>query len=413
MTDPSLRTQGPLSGLRVIELAHVMAGPACGRMLADLGADVIKLERPGGEDSRHMAPPWLGSDSAAFVMMNRNKRDMCIDLKTPAGKRAFLDLAATADVVIENFRKGTMERLGIGYDTLNARNPRLIYCEISGYGRTGPMADMGGFDLMAQAMSGLMSFTGEGPGRPPVKVGAPVADIGAGMMATIGVLAALHERQSSGLGQRVDTSLYEAALFQTLWQSAIYLAGGGVPEAMGSAHPLDGPYQAFKTADRWIVIGAANQANWLRLIEAIGADHLASDTRYATNPDRMRNLAELVADLEPIFKTRSADQWLAILQDGNVPAAPILSMDGVATHPQAIARDMFVDVTQPDLGAVRTLGLPIKLSRTPGRVAGAASPKLGEHAIEILREAGWTQEEIDQAFAEGAFPGADKAIAAQ
>ena len=218
MTDQTSAKPGPLSGLRVLELAHVMAGPACGRMLADLGADVIKLERPGGEDSRHMAPPWLGTDSAAYVMMNRNKRDICIDLKTPEGKRAFLDLAKSADVVIENFRKGTMERLGIGYDTVKALNPKIIYC------------------------------------------------------ATIGVLAALNERQRSGLGQRVDTSLYEAALFQTLWQSAIYLADGGVPQAMGSAHPLDGPYQAFETADRWIVIGAANQANWLRLVKVITAE---------------------------------------------------------------------------------------------------------------------------------------------
>ncbi|MEM6536909.1 MAG: CoA transferase [Pseudomonadota bacterium] len=403
---------GPLSGLRVIELAHVMAGPACGRMLADLGADVIKLERPGGEDSRHMAPPWLGADSAAYVMMNRNKRNVCVDLKTAEGKRAFLDLVKDADVVIENFRKGTMERLGIGYDTVSALNPKIIFCEISGYGRTGPMENDGGFDLMAQAMSGLMSFTGEGPGRPPVKVGAPVADIAAGMMATIGVLAALNERQHSGLGQRVDTSLYEAALFQTLWQSAIYLAGGGVPKAMGSAHPLDGPYQAFETADRWIVVGAANQANWLRLTKAMGADHLADDPRYKDNPARMTHLADLVSDLATIFRSRPSEDWLSILADGNVPAAPILSMEEVVNHPQALAREMFVDVTHPELGAVKTLGLPIKLSRTPGRVEGATSPKLGQHAAEVLREAGWSEADIQHAFEQGAFPAAGDPVAA-
>jgi len=413
MTASTTERPGPLSGLRVIELAHVMAGPACGRLLADLGADVVKLERPGGEDSRHMAPPWLGTDSAAYVMMNRNKRNVCVDLKTPSGKQAFLDLACSADVVIENFRKGTMERLGIGYDTLMAINPGLIYCEISGYGRTGPMAGDGGFDLMAQAMSGLMSFTGEGPGRPPVKVGSPVADIGAGMLATIGVLAALRERHKSGLGQKVDTSLYEAALFQTLWQSAIYLADGGVPQALGSAHPLDGPYQAFEAADRWIVIGAANQSNWLRLTKAIGAEHLADDPRYKDNPARMTHLSELIADLSPIFKARSATNWLETLEAGGVPAAPILSMDEVARHPQAIARDMFVEIDHPELGKIRTLGLPIKLSRTPGRVKGTKSPRLGEHAADVLREAGWSDEKIRAAFVDGALLADEASFAAE
>lgn len=403
MSDKRVAKQGPLSGLKVIELAHVMAGPACGRMLSDLGADVIKLERPGGEDSRHMAPPYLGSDSAAYVMMNRGKRDICVDLKTPMGKRALLDLIKDADILIENFRKGTMDRLGLGFEELHALNPRLIFCEISGYGRTGPMADEGGFDLMAQAMSGLMSFTGEGPGRPPVKVGAPVGDIGAGLLATIGVLAAVEERHRSGLGQRVDTSLFEAALFQTLWQSAIYLASGDVAQAMGSAHPLDGPYQAFKTQDDWIVIGAANQANWLRLLRVMNAEVLADDPRFLENPDRMRNLAELVETLTPIFEQDSAQSWLHRLADGNVPAAPILSMDKVLSHPQALARDMVVDVTHPELGHTKTIGLPIKFSRTPGKVEGVTSPLLGEHAREVLRNAGWAESDIEQAFEEGAL----------
>ncbi|MEO0881355.1 MAG: CoA transferase [Pseudomonadota bacterium] len=394
---------GPLKGLKVIELAHVMAGPACGRMLADLGADVIKLERPGGEDSRHMAPPYLGTDSAAYVMMNRGKRDICVDLKNATGKQLFLDIVADADILIENFRKGTMERLGLGYDALHRHNPKLIYCEISGYGRTGPMAEEGGFDLMAQAMSGLMSFTGEGPGRPPVKVGAPVADIGAGLLATIGVLAALQERDQSGLGQKVDTSLFEAALFQTLWQSAIFLASGDVPEAMGSAHPLDGPYQAFKTSDDWIVIGAANQANWLRLLTVLEAKHLGEDPRFKDNPSRMRNLDALVQELNTLLEKIDAATWLNRLAEGGVPAAPILSMDSVLKHPQTLARDMVVDVDHAELGSTRTLGLPIKFSRTPGKVSDSSSPRLGEHAREILEEAGWTAEDIDRAFTEGAL----------
>ncbi|MEM7493787.1 MAG: CoA transferase [Pseudomonadota bacterium] len=403
MSDQQQKKPGPLSGLKVIELAHVMAGPACGRLLSDLGADVIKLERPGGEDSRHMAPPYLGSDSAAYVMMNRGKRDICVDLKTETGKRILLDLVKDADILIENFRKGTMDRLGLGYERLSDLNPRLIYCEISGYGRSGPMADEGGFDLMAQAMAGLMSFTGESPDRPPVKVGAPVGDIGAGMLATIGVLAALQERQASGQGQRVDTSLFEAALFQTLWQSAIYLASGEIPQAMGSAHPLDGPYQAFETADDWIVIGAANQANWIRLIKVMDVERLGTDQRFIDNPARMTNLATLIHELTPVFKTDTAERWLKRLADGGVPAAPILSMDKVLSHPQTLARDMLVDVQHSELGRTKTLGLPIKFSRTPGQVSDVQTPRLGEHAREVLREAGWSDADIDRAFMDNAI----------
>ncbi|MEM1390032.1 MAG: CoA transferase [Pseudomonadota bacterium] len=403
MSDQTQKKPGPLSGLKVIELAHVMAGPACGRLLSDLGADVIKLERPGGEDSRHMAPPYLGSDSAAYVMMNRGKRDICVDLKTETGKRILLDLVKDADILIENFRKGTMDRLGLGYERLSTLNPRLIYCEISGYGRSGPMADEGGFDLMAQAMAGLMSFTGESPERPPVKVGAPVGDIGAGMLATIGVLAALQERQISGQGQRVDTSLFEAALFQTLWQSAIYLASGDVPQAMGSAHPLDGPYQAFETGDDWIVIGAANQANWMRLIKVMEVETLGTDQRFIDNPARMTNLAALIDELTPVFKTDTAESWLKRLADGGVPAAPILSMDKVLSHPQTLARNMIVDVQHFELGHTKTLGLPIKFSRTPGQVRDVQTPRLGEHAREVLREAGWSDADIDRAFMENAI----------
>ena len=256
---------------------------------------------------------------------------------------------------------------------------------------------------MAQAMSGLMSFTGEGPGRPPVKIGAPVGDIGAGLLATVGILAAVEERHRSGLGQRVDTSLFEAALFQTLWQSAIYLASGDVPEAMGSAHPLDGPYQAFKTRDDWIVIGAANQANWLRLLSVMEANSLADDPRFLENPDRMRNLGALVETLTPIFQSDTAQSWLQRLADGNVPAAPILSMDKVLDHPQTRARDMVVNVEHPELGMTKTLGLPIKFSRTPGQVEGVASPRLGAHAREVLRQAGWAERDIDRAFEDNAL----------
>ncbi len=267
---------GPLVGLRVIELAHVMAGPACGLMLADLGADVVKVEKlPGGDDTRSLAPPRVGEESAAFLMMNRNKRGVAVNLKSAGGKQVLRRLVRGADVLIENYRLGTMERLGLGYETLKRDNPGLIWCEISGFGRSGPYAARAGFDLIAQGMSGLMSITGEGPGRPPVKVGAPVTDITAGILGAMGVLAAYVHRLSSGEGQRVDTSLFEAGVVHTYWQSAICLATGVSPGPMGSAHPLSAPYQAFETADGWITLGAANQANWLRLLEVLEAPDLA------------------------------------------------------------------------------------------------------------------------------------------
>ncbi|PPR65301.1 MAG: Acetyl-CoA:oxalate CoA-transferase, partial [Alphaproteobacteria bacterium MarineAlpha3_Bin1] len=256
---------GPLTGLKVIELAHIMAGPACGLMLADMGADVIKVEKvPGGDDSRRFLPPDIDGESAAFMMMNRNKRGIAVNLKEPGGKKVIKRLFKTADVVIENYRIDTMDKLGLGYDDLIKENPGLIYCAISGFGRTGPYAERGGFDLIAQGMSGLMSITGEGPGRPPVKMGAPITDITAGILGAMAVSAAYAHKLKTGEGQKIDTSLFEAGIVHTYWQSAIGLATGVAPGPMGSAHPLNGPYQAFQTTDGWITLGAANQKNWLR-----------------------------------------------------------------------------------------------------------------------------------------------------
>src|SRR5246127_570985 len=278
---PERRTTGPLKDVKVIDLSHIMAGPACSMLLADMGADVIKVERmPDGDDSRRMVPPAIADQSAAFLIMNRNKRGIALDLRTEGGRNVLARLLKDADVLIENFRRGTMERMGLGYDALHALNPKLIYCSISGFGRTGPYADRGGFDLVAQGMSGLMSITGEGPGRPPVKVGAPLTDITAGILACLGILAALHSRTSSGRGQMVDTSLFEAGIIHTYWQSAIYLATGQPPGPMGSAHPLFAPYQSFPTADGWINIGAANQGNWLRLLAVLDSPEMGNDPRF-------------------------------------------------------------------------------------------------------------------------------------
>ena len=317
--------QGPLTGMRVIELAHIMAGPVCGLMLGDMGAEVIKVEKLEGDDTRRTVPPALEGESAAYMMMNRGKRGIALDLKAPEGVAVLRRLLAKADALIENYRGGTMERLGLGYDTLHRDFPALVYCSLSGFGRSGPYADRAGFDLVAQGMSGLMSVTGEGPGRPPMKCGPPVTDITAGILAAMGVLAAYTRRLKTGEGQAVDTSLFEAGITHTYWQSAIAMATGIAPGPMGSAHPLNAPYEAFETADGWITIGAANQTNWLRLLKAIGMDSLAEDPRFAHNRDRMANREDLAATLAPAFRAQSSESWLARLEAGGVPAGPVLT----------------------------------------------------------------------------------------
>ncbi len=392
---------GPLSGVKVIEFAHVMAGPTCGLMLADMGADVIKVEKaPDGEDTRRMTPPTIDSESAAFLMMNRNKRGIAVDLKQDNGKEIARRLLRTADVAIENFRKGTMKRLGLGYDELRSHNPGLIYCEISGFGRTGPYAERGGFDLVAQGMSGLMSITGEGPDRPPVKCGPPVTDKTAGILAAMGVLAAYVHRLKTGKGQRVDVSLFEAGIVHTYWQSAISFATGESPGPMGSAHPLNAPYQAFETSDGWITVGAANQANWLKLIDALQANGLKNDPRFATNDARMANLQALVDALAPLFKGRGSADWLERLQAAGVPAGPVLNIAQMHADPQAIARQMVVEVPHSRLGRHKTIGAPVKFSATPGAVTNGA-PVLGEHTRELMREYGYSDEQIEALIADG------------
>jgi len=393
---------GPLAGLKVIELAHIMAGPVCGMMLADMGADVIKVEKiPGGDDSRRFLPPDVHGEPAAFMMMNRNKRGIAVDLKTEGGKMVLRRLLKTADVLIENYRLDTMEKLGFGYETLKIDNPGLIYCALSGFGRTGPYAERGGFDLIAQGMSGLMSITGEGPGRPPVKVGAPVTDITAGILAAMGILAAYAHRLKTGQGQMVDTSLFEAGIVHTYWQSAIAFATGLAPGPMGSAHPLNAPYQAFATADGWITVGAANQANWLRLLDAIEAPALADDPRFVDNAKRMANLRDLETVLSVYFRRRPSAEWLQRLADAGVPAGPVLDILAMHQDAQTVARDMVVAVEHRRVGTVESLGLPVKFSATPGAVA-AGAPVFGEHTRAVLAEYGFSKAEIDKLIQDGA-----------
>ena len=393
---------GPLAGMKVIDLTHVMAGPTCTLMLADLGADVVKIEKiPDGDDSRHMIPPKIGDETAAFMMMNRNKRGIAIDLKTANGKSILARLIEGADVLVENFAPGVMDRLGFGYEALRAKHPALIYCSLSGFGRTGPYQDRRGFDLVAQAMSGIMSFTGERPDGPPVKCGAPLSDITAGILAAMGILAAYAHRLKTRQGQWLETSLFEAALVQTYWQSAIALATGVAPRAMGSAHPLNAPYQAFAAADGWIVVGGANQKNWLRMLEALGATELAADPRFKSGADRMAHLHELEVELSKRFGKKPARYWLDALEQKGVPCGPVQDMLQALRDPQTIAREMVVEVGHATLGPVKTIGLPVKFSATPGKVRTGA-PLYGEHTREVLREHGFDDSEIDAFESSGA-----------
>ena len=393
---------GPLVGVKVIELAHIMAGPVCGLMLADMGADLIKVEKvPGGDDSRRFVPPTHDDEAAAFMMMNRNKRGIALDLKSEGGKEALRRLLKDADVVIENYRKGTMEKLGFGYEILKELNPALIYVELSGFGRTGPYAERGGFDLIAQGMSGLMSVTGEGPGRPPCKVGPPVTDITAGIVAAMGTLAAYTHRLKTGEGQKVDTSLFEAGITHTYWQSAIALATGVAPGPMGSAHPLNAPYQAFQTKDGWMTVGAANQKNWLKLLDVLEHPELDNDPRFADNHGRQTHLKELEDALTPLFRQHTTEEWLERLEAVGMPAGPVLDVCQMHEDPQTLARDMVVEVEHSTVGKVRTIGLPVKFSKTPGRVNHGA-PVYGEHTREVLAEYGFGTDEVENLVASGA-----------
>ncbi len=397
-----------LTGIRVVDLTHVMAGPTCTQLLADLGAEVIKVERmPEGDDTRRSIPPTLkapdgSEESAAFLMMNRGKRGIALDLKKPGGRLVMERLLDRADVLVENYRKETLEKLGFGWETVHARWPRLIYAAISGFGRTGPYAEKGGFDLVAQAMSGIMSITGRAPGEPPVKCGPPLTDIGAGMLLAVGILAALVERARTGRGRLVETSLFEAGIVFTYWQSAIALATGIAPGPLGSAHPLSAPYEAFPTADgRWIVVGGANQANWRRLCAILEVPELADDPRFATNADRMRNLEELRALLYARFRTRPAAEWLARLDEAGVPAGPVNTILEMLADPQTLARRMRIEVPHSTLGRVTTLGCPIKVEGLEtGPKKGA--PRFGEDTEAVLSECGFSSAEIAALIAEGA-----------
>jgi crotonobetainyl-CoA:carnitine CoA-transferase CaiB-like acyl-CoA transferase len=374
-----------LEGVRVLDLTQVMSGPFCTMVLADLGADVIKVENPenGDQTRRSWGFSVEGRDSRAFLSLNRNKRSVTMDLKTDAGVRQFMALAETADVVIENFRPGVAARLGVGYEAVRAMNSRVVYASISGFGQTGPYAAYPGYDLIAQAMTGIMSVTGE-PGDRPVKCGIPIADLGAGLFSATAILAALYERGEDGDGQYVETSLFESALALSVWESTEYWATGEIPLPLGSANRMSAPYQALETKDGFITIGANNGKLWNKLCQALDTPALATDPRFADNNKRMENRSELVRALEHVLKRRSTDEWVRVLLENGVPAGPIRDYRQVLEEdPHVRARGMIEHFDHAAEGKVPVLASPLRLSRTPVR-RPAPPPMLGQHNGELL-----------------------------
>ncbi len=377
-----------LDDIRVLELSNFMAGPYCGMLLADMGADVIKVENPAGGDFTRLAGPFMDGQSAGFVAVNRNKRSIALDLKSERGRTIFLDLVRTSDVVIENLRPGTLDDLRIGYSVLNEINPAVILSSTSGFGQTGPYRKRAALDLIVQGMSGLMSITGE-EGRPPVKVGVPLADLSAGLFAAYAILAALRARDRDGLGQHIDISLLESAIALEVWETSSYFATGEVPKPLGSAHRINAPYQAVKTADGYITIGATTPVNWRAFAASLGLAHLDADERFATGPLRRKNYRELALLIEEVTTTDTSDHWYRLLEKAGVPCGVLYTLDQVLADEHVQARGFVRELEHTTLGRIRATGSPVRPSRTPIRLE-RAGPLLGEHTVEILAELGIT-----------------------
>jgi len=388
--------KGALAGIRVLDLTRVLAGPYCTMFLGDLGAEVVKVEQPGiGDDTRGWGPPFAGGESAYFLCTNRNKKSLTVDLKSAEGIALIRQMADRADVLIENFRPGAMDRLGLGEKELRAKNPKLIYASLTGFGADGPMADIPGYDLIVQAWGGLMSITGT-PESGPLKVGVAIIDLVAGLMLGKSIVAALYAREKIGVGQKIDTSLLEAEVAALINAGSNYLIGGQVPGRWGNAHPTIVPYQSFETADSFLVLGAASEAIWKRLCPALGRADLADDPRFAKNAKRVENRHALIAILSEILMTRTAADWVNALNQANIPCAPVQTIDQVFAAPQVLHRDMLVEVDHPTAGKVKLAGIPVKFSVTPASVR-LPPPLLGEHNDEVLASwLGMQAEEIDQ-----------------
>ena len=374
-----------LNGIRILDLTQVMSGPFCTMMLADLGADVVKIENPvaGDQTRKDWGYAIKGEDSRAFLALNRNKRSVCLDLKSEEGLQNFYALVEEADVVVENFRPGVAKRLGVDYETLKAITPSIIYASISGFGQTGPYSNYPGYDLIAQGMTGVMSITGE-PGGNPIKCGLPIADLGAGMFCAIGILGAVIARSNTGEGQYLETSLFEAALSMSVWESTEYWATGEAPQPLGSANRMSAPYQAIATSDGHVTVGANNEKLWRGMCEIIGAPELLTDERFLDNDRRMGNRDELIATLEPFFAQRTTEEWVQALLDGGVPAGAIRDYSYVLSEdPHVKARNMIGEFDHPVEGVIPVLASPMKLYGTPATIR-TAPPLLGQHTEEVL-----------------------------
>jgi formyl-CoA transferase len=399
----------PLEGVRVVDLTRALAGPYGTMMLGDLGADVIKVEQPGrGDESRGWGPPFVGEpygpypgESAYFIAANRNKRSVTVNLKSPQGQEIVRRLVSVSDALVENFRTGVLDEMGLGYEDLHGLNPRLVYCSISGYGRSGPYAERPGYDFIIQAEGGMMGITGPEDG-PPYRVGVPIVDVTAGMFAATSILAALRARDLTGEGQLVDISLLDTQVALLANVASNYLVGGAPPRRLGNAHPNIAPYEAFRARDRWFALAAANERQWSTLCDAIGRPDLQEDARFATNGARVANRPALVEALNGAFATRDAGEWLAALQEAGLPCGPINTVPDAFAHPQAAARDLVLETEHPTAGTVRLTGFPYKLSHTPASVR-RPPPLLGQHTEEVLAGLlGYTATEVADLREQGA-----------
>ena len=392
----------PLDGIRVIDLSRVVSGPLCTMNLADMGADVVKIEEPGrGDESRAFGPPFLGGESPYYLSVNRNKRSCTVNLKRDAGKAILWRLLGTADVVVQNFRPGAMARLGLDYDAVAARHPRLIYCSISGFGDSGPDAVRPGYDLVVQGESGLMDLTGEADG-PPTRIGTSIADLTAGVMAAQGITLALYARQTTGRGQHVKIAMLDAVASLLTYNAGNYFATGESPTRRGNDHPSVVPYQTLRAKDGWMNLAVANDSLWVRYCDAIERPDLRDDPRFATAPERVNHRDTLVPIIVALTAARTVQQWVDLLGAAGVPCGRIRNVAEVCTNPQLTERGKVVDRPHPTAGIVTMIGLPIELSDTPGRIQ-TAPPLLGEHTDDVLRDAGYTDDEIHTLRKDGAI----------